>query len=278
MDLQQQWVQQEGAEGVKLHRVQHDGRLVVAAAGVLAPQNLQWVPCCVVDVSQVLHPSFPLLQQQQRQQQSQESEQEAGAAPAPQQQQQQQQLLQGRQGAQQPQPKSPVFLVGAWADMKVDPSVWGLGIAVGVLQFKPKVATQRLLQHHCGQHHREGWVPGIGMRPRLWRNRLGAEAVEDGLQEMEAALKRSFAEMQQGGAPGSTQGAHSSSQRFSDAALMAAYHAPWMDPPRERELPRQRAAAAAAVVTLQRQQQIQQQLQISSPAGPCDTAHGACGQ
>jgi hypothetical protein len=42
-------------------------------------------------------------------------------------------------------------------------------------------------------------------------------------------------------------------------------HAPWMDPSRERELPRQRAATAAAVVIMQRQQQ-QQQQQISSPA------------
>jgi hypothetical protein len=100
------------------------------------------------------------------------------------------------------------------------------------------------------------------MRPRLWRDRLGAEALQAGLQEMEAAQKRSFEEMQQG----STRGASSSSQRFSDAALMAAYHAPWMDPPTVRDLPRQRAAAVAAVVTMQRQQQLQQRLQISSPA------------
>ena len=58
MDLQQQWVQQEGDDGIKLHRVQQNGSLEVAGAGVLAPQNLQWVPCCVVDVSLVLHPSF----------------------------------------------------------------------------------------------------------------------------------------------------------------------------------------------------------------------------
>jgi hypothetical protein len=48
---------------------------------------------------------------------------------------------------------------------------------------------------------------------------------------------------------GSTRGASSSSQRFSDAALMAAYHAPWMDPPTVRDLPRQRAAAAAAAAS-----------------------------
>jgi hypothetical protein len=58
----------------------------------------------------------------------------------------------------------------------------------------------------------------------------------------------------------------SNSQRFSDASLMAAYHAPWMDPSRGRELPRQRAAAAAAALTLQRQQQLEQQQRVSSPA------------
>jgi hypothetical protein len=143
--------------------------------------------------------------------------------------------------------------------------MWGIGFAVGVLQFRPKVATQRLLQHHCSQHHREGWVPGIGMRPRLWRNRLGAEDAQDGLQEMEASLKRTFEQLQQDSVPGTSQGASSSSWLFSDAALMTAYHASWMDPSSERELPRQRAAAAA-VVTVQRQQQLVQQQQISCPA------------
>jgi hypothetical protein len=210
----------------------------------------------------------------------------------PEQQQQQQALLrqgarvQGRQRQRgTASAKSSVFLVGAWSAIKVDPSVWGLGFGVGVLQFRPKAATQRLLQQHCCQHHRQGWVPGVGMRPRLWRNRLGAEAAAEGLQEMEAALKRSFQEMQQSSEPGSSNGASSSrAQRFSDAALMEAYHASWMDPSRERELPRQRAAAAAAVVTVQRAQQLRQQLQIRSPAhddltdpvtqhlGPADTS------
>ena len=142
----------------------------------------------------------------------------------------------------------------------------------------------RLLQHHCSQHHQVGWVAGVGMRPRLWRNRQGAEAPQEGLPEMEAALKRSFADMQQGGARSSSGSGGSRSQRFSDAALLEAYHAPWMDPPRERELPRQRAAAAAAVITSQRQQQLQQQQQLSGPAhddlldpitqhmGPVDTS------
>jgi hypothetical protein len=104
------------------------------------------------------------------------------------------------------------------------------------------------------------------MRPRLWRNRQGAEAPQDGLQELEASLKRSFEQLQQSSTEaGSSR--HSSSQRISDADMMQAYHASWMDPSRERELPRQRAAAAAAVITLQRQQQLQQQQQqISNPA------------
>ena len=271
-DTLQQWVLQGQSGEGSVFKVQQDGRLEAAEAGVLPPLHLEWVPCCVVDVSEVLHPSFQQQQQQLHQQQQQQGaeERQGVQAPAAQQQlpeqsQQQVQQQQSQLGALLP-PKSTVFLVGPWTDIKVDPSVWGLGFAVGVLQFKPKVAAQRLLQQHCGQHHHEGWVPGVGMRPRLWRNRLGAEAPQDGLLEIEAAQKRSFREMQQGSVSGSSHGAgSSSSQRFSDAALMAAYHAPWMDPPVARELPRQRAAAAAAVVTMQRQQQLQQQLQISSP-------------
>jgi hypothetical protein len=79
---------------------------------------------------------------------------------------------------------------------------------------------------------------------------------------METSLKRSFQQMQQSSGTADSN-RPSNNQRFSDAALMAAYHAPWT--PRERQLPRQRAAAAAAVVTTQRQQQLQQQQQISSP-------------
>jgi hypothetical protein len=82
---------------------------------------------------------------------------------------------------------------------------------------------------------------------------------------MEASLKRTFEQLQQGSANGGSQGASSSSQLFSDAALMAAYHASWMDPSSVRQLPRQRAAAAAAVVTVQRQQQLAQQQQIRCP-------------
>jgi hypothetical protein len=88
--------------------------------------------------------------------------------------------------------------------------------------------------------------------------------------------------MLQGGTQGSSSG--NGNQRFSDALLLEAYHASWMDPSPPRDLPCQRAAAAAAVITVQRQQQVLQQLQISSPAhddlqdpltqqlGPVDTS------
>ncbi len=305
VDTSHQWVQQHTEQGRKVYRVQQDGSLEVADTAMATTATLPWVPCCVVDVTAVLHPSFQL-QQQQRQQQQQQQQQHVGGqqqgAPAASQQQPQplqdasdealpQQQQQEQQPPQQQHPPrvqrrlgSPIFLVGPWSEIRVDPSVWGMGFDVGVLQFSPKVATQRLLQHHCSQHHREGWVPGVGKRPRLWRNQQGAEAVQEGLQEMEAAQKRSFQEMLDGSMQSSPSRRSSAAQQFSDAALLEAYHAPWMDPPRERELPRQRAAAAAAVITIQRQQQVQQQLQIRSPAwddlldpltqhmGPVDTS------
>jgi hypothetical protein len=292
VDTNQQWVQQHTEQGVTVYGVQQDGSLEVADVALEATPALQWVPCCVVNVTAILHPSFQLQQQQRQQQQQGAEEQHQGESSASQQQQQPlqgalgEQMQQQQQHAQRAQKRfrSPIFLVGPWSDIKVDPSVWGLGFDVGILQLTPKVATQRLLQHHCGQHHREGWVPGVGMRPRLWRNQQGAEALQEGLQQMEAALKRSFQEMLDGNMQSSTHRRSSAIQQFSDAALLEAYHAPWMDPPRERELPRQRAAAAAAVITIQRQQQLQQQLQLRRPAwddlldpitqhlGPVDTS------
>jgi exonuclease III len=277
VDATRQWVQQETEQGTKTYGVQQDGSLEAADSALAGAQSLQWVPCCVVDVTQILHPSFQLQQQQRQQQQQQQGtgEQQREALSGSQQQQpllqqgvSEEQVQQQQRQAQRARPpsRSPIFLVGAWQNIKVDPSVWGLGFDMGVLQFTPKAATQRLLQHHCGQHHGEGWVPGVGKRPRLWRDRQGAEAPQDGLQDMETALKRSFQEMLDSNMQGSGRRSSSATRRFSDAALMEAYHAPWMDPPRERELPRQRAAAAAAVTTIQRQQQLQQQLQIRSPA------------
>ena len=293
VDSQQQWVQQSTEQGTKVFKVRQDGSLVDAAGEQMVLPNLSWVPCCVVDVTKPLHPAYQLLQQQQqqqqqlREQQQQQQQQQADDQQREMLQQQQQDDQQGEQRQQRrPQQRHvgpALFLVGPWTGIKVDPSVWGLGYDMGIMQFRVKDATQRLLQHHCAQHHRSGWVPGVGMRPRIWRDRAGVENVQQGLAELEAAQKRSFEDMLQGGMQSSSRS--SGSQRFSDALLLEAYHAPWMDPSPPRDLPRQRAAAAAAVITVQRQQQaLQQQLQVSNPVhddlqdpltqqlGPVDTS------
>ena len=155
---------------------------------------------------------------------------------------------------------SAYYLVGPWEEVQVDPSVWGFGEAGGVLQYTVKAATQRLLQLKCSSL--PGWVPGCGMRPRLWRDQEGALAPATALQDQEARHKRKFAELLQ-------QGFRASSRsRFSQEAEAAAVHANWMDPSPPRLHPRQRAAAAAtaatSLVTAQRQQQLL--LQVTAPA------------
>ena len=66
------------------------------------------------------------------------------------------------------------YLVGPWSTVLVDPSVWGFGQGLGMLQYTVKAATQRLLQVFC--RAMPGWVQGLGMRPRLWRDKVGALA------------------------------------------------------------------------------------------------------
>jgi hypothetical protein len=171
-----------------------------------------------------------------------------------------QQQQQQQQQAAQPPHASVYYLVGPWEEVLVDPSVWGFGEVGGVLQYTVKAATQRLLQIKCSSL--PGWVPGYGMRPRLWRDQEGALAPDTALQDLEARHKRKFAEMmQQGFRP-------SSRSRFSQEAEAAAVHANWMDPSPPRLHPRQRAAAAAAAaaapITAQRQQQLL--LQVTEPA------------
>jgi cation transport ATPase len=88
------------------YKVQQDGSLEETEAAPMDTDDLQWMPCCVVDVSTVQHPSF--LQQQQQQQQQH----------AQQQQQQQQQEQEQQQQEQQRQQKEPsLFLVGGWSDI-----------------------------------------------------------------------------------------------------------------------------------------------------------------
>jgi len=244
-DPHQQWVRLSAGGGDVAFRVQQDGSLTPvegvpgqAAAG-------PWLPCCVVDVTEFHLPASLAttaarwarrqLQQQSGQQQQQPAEQ--------------QQLE--------------LFLVGPFASVAVDPSVWGFGGGIGVLQFTVRHATQRLLQLQCARQLYPGWEPGVGMRPRLWRDAQGREAPAAGLRQLEAGQKRSFeAMLAAGGVVGGSGGGSSSSaadvSAFATPAQMAAYHASWMDASPPRLHPRQRVAAAAAAVTTQRQQQVQQ--------------------
>ena len=152
-----------------------------------------------------------------------------------------------------------LYLVGLYSDIKVDPGVWGFGLGVGVLQFSVRHATRRLLVAQCTRQRYPGWEPGVGLRPRVWRDQQGAEAPGLGLTQLEAGQKRSYHDMVTAGSIRAFQARSSGSNRdFSTPAQMAAYHAPWMDPSPPRLLPRQRAADAAAVLTTLRLQQQQQ--------------------
>lgn len=160
---------------------------------------------------------------------------------------------QQQQQQQHQQPPAPIigpalYLVGAWSTIKVDPSVWGFGPEMGILQYTVREANCRLLQTQCAA--KDGWQPGVGMRPRLWRDRQGQLAVPSGLNNLEAGQKRTFQDMM-------------SAPQASSAAQPAAtqshnYHEEWTATPPPRLLPLQRAAARLAVVTDQRQQQHQQ--------------------
>ena len=225
LSVQHQLVQQQRGDGeVEWYSLQPDGSLVCLQEPP-AQHGGTWVPCCVVFATK----GGPRKEQQQQ------------------------------QARQLPQ-EAAYYLVGPWEQVQVDPSVWGFGEAGGVLRYTVKAATQRLLQLQC--RSLPGWVPGHGMRPRLWRDQEGALAPATALQDLEARHKRKFAELLQ-------QGFRSSSHsRFSEEAQAAAVHANWMDPSPPRLHPRQRAAAAAAAatspITAQRQQQLL--LQVSAPA------------
>ena len=128
-----------------------------------------------------------------------------------------------------------------------------------MLQYTVKAATQRLLQGFC--RAMPGWVQGMGMRPRLWRDKVGALAPATALQQLEGAHKRSFDSMLAEGFGRGQQG------RFSAAALAAGTRASWMAPSPPRLHPRQRVAAreaASSGVTSQRERQELQH--VSEPA------------
>ena len=193
------------------------------------PSAVSFVPACVVYTTK----GGPRKQQQQQQ----EEDQEGGV------------------GQREGPPKA-YYLVGQWPQVQVDPSVWGFGAKLGVLDYTVKAATQRLLQFQC--RRLRGWVPSCGMRPRIWREHDGSLNPAGALQQREAGQKRRFdARMEAGFTAGS-------SPRFSPEDVAAGTHANWMDPSPPRQHPLQRVAEALGAVTSQRAQQ--HLLHVSQPA------------
>ena len=246
-DQQQRWAVHSTAAGQQqVYQVRADGSLTPASAPT-PPITGEWQACCVVDTAAVLHPVARAKAAQQAAQTQLYQQRVAQGVRQPQQ-------------AQQPRQREPaLFLVGPWHRVMVDPSVWGCGWGMGLLQFSVAQATSRLLQAQCSKG--KGWVPGVGQCPRIWRRDDGSEAVQGGLRELELGQKRRFAEM----LAGSSSAAAARRDRFSTAAQLEAYHAAWMDVSPPRLLPRQRAANRAAVITAAREQQESQQQRVTEP-------------
>ena len=246
-DPQQEWVRLTSGARVITFRVLQDGSLQPHPDLPAAVASGPWFPCCVVDANAPHLPGSLVT---------------LAARDA------RRQLGGRRTRAGDDDPDLALFLVGLYATIKVDPGVWGFGTGVGVLQFSVRYATRRLLVVQCARQHYPGWEPGVGMRPRLWRDLQGAEAPGVGLSQLETGQKRSYEQMMAAGAVmvgtnsrAADSSSGSGSSAFNTPAQMAAYHASWMDASPPRQLPRMRVAAAAAVLTLQRQQQLQQQAQ-----------------
>ena len=162
-------------------------------------------------------------------------------------------------GADHEGPASAYYVVGAWREVLVDPTVWHFGPGLDLLHYSVRAATQRLLQFRC--RGVKGWVRDCGLRPRTWRDDDGNLSPATALPQLEARQKRSFDDMRREGFGSRNLG------RFSAEAAAAGTHALWMDPSPPRLHPLQRAAAtqaAAGVVAAQRA--AQQLLHVAAPA------------
>lgn len=164
-----------------------------------------------------------------------------------------------------------LYLVGQWGQVQVDPSVWCFSDKLTPLEYSVREATRRLVQFKG--RSLPGWVPGLGVRPRVWRDSEGNLAPDTGLQQLEAKHKRSFADMMQGGFSSSRSGR---SNRITEADQLAAYDAPWMHSSQERQHVMQRVAARDAAGSQATTLRLQQQLQhvvapvIDDTADPLD--------
>ena len=234
VDPQGRWVWQHSEEGGAWWEVQQDGSMASLDSAPSQLPDTDFEPCCVV----------------------------FAPVGGPRRQRKQQQQAGGGQGEDVPKA---FYLVGKWSDVQVDPSVWGFGPDLGLLQYAVREATRRLVQLKC--RSQPGWVPGLGVRPRLWRDSEGCLAPATGLQQLEAKHKRKFAELLQGGF--STGNGRGASSRITTADQMAAYDAPWMHDSPERQHVMQRVAARedAAAESQQTAWRQQQDLQhVDAPA------------
>jgi hypothetical protein len=224
------WAQHHASSSrVDWYAVQPDNSMQQLESPPDLPQDTAFQQCCVVCAPK---PGSRKRQKQQQQQQQGEQELAAGV----------------------------YYLVGRWEQVQVDPSAWRFGPQLRLLEYSVREATRRLVQ--LKGRSLPGWVPGWGVRPRVWRDSDGHLAPDTGLQQLEAKQKRSFAEMLQGGFSN-----RRSSRHITEADQMAAYDAVWMHNSQERQHVMQRVAAREAAGSQATALRLQQQLQhVEQPA------------
>ena len=137
------------------------------------------------------------------------------------------------------------YLAGPWDSVKVDPSVWTLGTEP-LLLYSVRHTTARIIQWQC--RDAPGWVPGAGVRPKLWGTGL-AGAGAGVVSEMAARQKRRFDDALQ--APGSS----GQGRPIRESDLAPLYQASWFLPSPPRLHVRQRVEGREALATQQREQQ-----------------------
>ena len=133
------------------------------------------------------------------------------------------------------------YLVGSWDQIQVDPSVWGMG-SLPLLEYTVKHGTSRIIMTKAAKA--PGWVPGAGMRPRLWGAGDSGPCDPTTLSSMARGQKRRYDESVAAPPP--------AQRAFSDEDLAPIYHAPWFEPSPARVHVRQRVSDRAGLLTAQR--------------------------
>ena len=137
------------------------------------------------------------------------------------------------------------YLVGSWDRIQIDPSVWSLGSAT-LLTYEVKLATFRIIQWLWRKA--PGWVPGAGLRPKLWGEGGGSgPALVSAVTNIASRQKRRFEE-----ALAAAGGSGVGRPPGPVADLAPLYHASWFDPSPPRQHVRQRVESRTAAVTQQR--------------------------